>query len=720
MTDFELDRDRFRGALLGLAVGDAVGTTVEFKPPGTFDRVTDMVGGGPFGLPRGAWTDDTSMALCLAESLIERRGFDPVDQLERYVRWYREGHWSSTGRCFDIGNATRAALHRFERTREPYPGDADRRAAGNGPLMKLAPVALAYALHARDAVRFAALSARTTHGAPEAGDACRYFAGLLIGALRGETVSALLHQGVFEPVPGLWAREPLHPKVVTVAAGSFRVKEPPAIRGGGYIVDALEAALWALRSTRTFKDGVLAAVNLGDDADTTAAIFGQLAGALYGVDGIPERWRERVAMRQEIIALADALFEVAQSLELGGEPAGAVSDQAKAVVEVPPAPNDSYWVLPGRLLAGPYPGAPSKRDAKAKLDAFLDMGVTCFVDLTEEGEGPPLHPYSALLRARAVRRGVRVTHLRLPIRDVDVPSSWQMRAILSAIRLALEEGETVYVHCWGGVGRTGTVVGCLLVEEGASAGEVLTRLAGMRAQTQRAHRVSPETAAQRQFVTGWKRPAQTIALGPGWCVQAVADHDDQLVRIEVLDPEHWESGPPLPAIQQRLLEELGLEREDGMWARTDADDDGSSIVSAAQLMVDVVRRVWRSEPEGALRSDEVPTPDADWQRIADFAHTFDGYAHFGEEWGERFNAVRERYFESGELPDAIDDLRACLFLEFRADRFTWGDDVTLSEADEKRVRHVIANPDFERSPTQQYRRAIIAEVRRLLERPEAP
>ena len=102
-------RDRYRGALLGLAVGDALGTTLEFKRPGSFAPITDMVGGGPFGLKPGQWTDDTSMALCLAESLVECRGFDPVDQLRRYCRWYREGHLSSTGRCFDIGNTTRAA-----------------------------------------------------------------------------------------------------------------------------------------------------------------------------------------------------------------------------------------------------------------------------------------------------------------------------------------------------------------------------------------------------------------------------------------------------------------------------------------------------------------------------------------------------------------------------------------------------------------------------------
>jgi ADP-ribosylglycohydrolase len=255
-----------------------------------------MVGGGPFRLPAGAWTDDTSMALCLAESLVERRGFDPVDQLERYVRWYREGHWSCTGSCFDIGNATRAALERFERTGEPFPGDAAPNAAGNGPLMKLAPVVLAYASRPEDAVRLAAESARTTHGAAEAADASKWFARLLLTALAGDDPLQV-------PVDGS-----LHPKVVAAAAST---RAPPAVRGGGYVVDALEAALWALRSTSSFEEGVLAAVNLGDDADTTAAIYGQLAGATYGVDAIPRRWRERLHRGDEIEAMADRLYDLA-------------------------------------------------------------------------------------------------------------------------------------------------------------------------------------------------------------------------------------------------------------------------------------------------------------------------------------------------------------------------------------------------------------------------
>jgi ADP-ribosyl-[dinitrogen reductase] hydrolase len=308
--------DRFRGALVGLAVGDAVGTTVEFKPPGSFAPITDMVGGGPFSLPAGAWTDDTSMALCLADSLLERRGFDAADQLDRYVRWWKQGHRSSTDRCFDIGHATRAALQRRIDTRELYPGDANPTGAGNGSLMRLAPVPMAYANHPEAAVERARLSARTTHGAPQAIDATAYFSGLLLGALDGKGRDALLRPpDPYEPYSGAWGTSPLHPEVAAVAGGSFREKDPPEIRGGGYVVAALEAALWAVARHDDFRSTILAAVNLGDDADTTAAIAGQLAGAIYGAGGIPSEWRERLHLSAEIHGLADELLELSEQLE---------------------------------------------------------------------------------------------------------------------------------------------------------------------------------------------------------------------------------------------------------------------------------------------------------------------------------------------------------------------------------------------------------------------
>lgn len=299
---------RIRGSLLGLAIGDAVGTTLEFRSPGTFTPITDMVGGGPFNLQPGQWTDDTSMALCLATSLVERGGFDARDQMERYVRWWREGYWSSTGRCFDIGNATRAALSRFGQTGDPFAGSTDPHTAGNGSLMRLAPAPLFYADDALMAIEQAAASSRTTHAAATAVDACRYFAGLLVGAVNGASKAELLAAN-YSPVAGGWAVQSLHPEVATVAAGSFKRRNPPQIRGTGYVVQSLEAALWAFHNTDNFRDGCLRAVNLGDDADTTGAIYGQVAGAFYGEPGMPEPWLQRLALRDAITTLAGQLVE---------------------------------------------------------------------------------------------------------------------------------------------------------------------------------------------------------------------------------------------------------------------------------------------------------------------------------------------------------------------------------------------------------------------------
>jgi ADP-ribosylglycohydrolase len=303
---------RYRGALIGLAAGDALGTTLEFRRPGSFAPIEDIVGGGPFGLKPGEWTDDTSMALCLAESLIARGGFDPVHQLETYCRWYRHGHLSATGRCFDIGNTTQAALHRFEAERQDYPGPTHLKSAGNGSIMRLAPVPLAFAGDPQKAVFYAERSSQTTHGAHECLDACRYLAGLLVGAVEGRSKVELLAP-LFTPIPEQWNMLPLMPRVEQVAAGSYKEKDPPQIRGTGYVVESLEAALWAFHRTDNFRDGALLAVNLGDDADTTGAVYGQLAGAYYGEDGIPDHWRAKLALRELIGQLADQLYDLAGS-----------------------------------------------------------------------------------------------------------------------------------------------------------------------------------------------------------------------------------------------------------------------------------------------------------------------------------------------------------------------------------------------------------------------
>jgi ADP-ribosylglycohydrolase len=298
--------DRYRGALVGLATGDALGTTLEFQAPGTFTPLHDMVGGGPFGLKAGEWTDDTSMALCLAESLIDAGRFDAEDQMRRYLSWWRTGRLSSHGQCFDIGNTVRLALERFEVTGSAFAGSTDPGKAGNGSLMRVAPIPLFYAAHRAEAIARAGESSTTTHAAPEARDACRVMAALIVGALQGRAKEELLGSTFFESF--VESVDPLSPRIAGVAAGSFARKQPPDIRGTGYVVESLEAALWAFAHSTSFREGALLAVNLGDDADTTGAVFGQLAGAYYGASGIPAEWQARLAHLDLIEGLAMKLF----------------------------------------------------------------------------------------------------------------------------------------------------------------------------------------------------------------------------------------------------------------------------------------------------------------------------------------------------------------------------------------------------------------------------
>lgn len=302
-------QDRFRGCLGGLAIGDAVGTTLEFKRPGTFEPIHDMVGGGPFDLLPGQWTDDTSMALCLAESLIAHGGMNHSDQMRRYLDWYRKGYLSSTGHCFDIGNTVCTALHLFEETENPVAGSRDPYSAGNGSLMRLAPVPMRWAGDPDMGTLMAAESSLTTHAHRACLDACRYYAGLLIAALNGRGKEEILGKN-YRPFGRQWELGELDDAIDRVAQGSFKERNPPEIMGKGYVVRSMEAALWAFYRSENFHDGCLLAANLGDDADTTAAIYGQLAGAYYGWSGIPGHWRARLCMHDEIIGMADRLLEM--------------------------------------------------------------------------------------------------------------------------------------------------------------------------------------------------------------------------------------------------------------------------------------------------------------------------------------------------------------------------------------------------------------------------
>ncbi|RUT38703.1 ADP-ribosylglycohydrolase family protein [Paenibacillus anaericanus] len=300
--------DKYKGCLLGLAIGDSLGTTLEFSMPGTFLPINDMIGGGVFGLRPGEWTDDTSMALCLADSLLSCQGFDPVDQLKRYSRWMNEGYLSSTGICFDIGNATRSAIEKFGRTGESFCGSIHSNTAGNGSIMRLAPIPMYYLSNSQAVVHYAAESSKTTHAAEETVSACKLLAAYTLTALQGGTKQQIIDCVDFDYWNGP-DNGSLATSIEDIRMKSFLYKEPPVIKGSGYVVESLEAALWAFAKSNSFEEGALLAVNLGDDSDTTGAVYGQIAGAYYGYSSLPAHWIAKIAKLQMIEGFAISLFK---------------------------------------------------------------------------------------------------------------------------------------------------------------------------------------------------------------------------------------------------------------------------------------------------------------------------------------------------------------------------------------------------------------------------
>lgn len=297
--------DQATGALLGLAVGDALGTTLEFKEKDTYEPLTDMIGGGPFHLQAGQWTDDTSMALCLAESLLAKRQQVGSDQLARYIDWARHGTNSSTSVCFDIGNTIRLALNGYLRDGNVFAETSASHFAGNGSLMRLAPISIFYSplkgIALDVALEQAKASSVVTHSEPRAIEACQIMAWLLYQIFNGEKDKQQLLDRLLTAFTGL------SPDMAEIVQGSFRTKSRAQIFGYGYVVKSLEAALWCFAHSDDFEQGALLAANLGDDADTTAEIYGQLAGAFYGYEQLPSHWLDKLFM-------ADKIEKVAQQL----------------------------------------------------------------------------------------------------------------------------------------------------------------------------------------------------------------------------------------------------------------------------------------------------------------------------------------------------------------------------------------------------------------------
>ena len=270
-------REKFLGSLLGLAVGDALGAPIEFEVRDSYTPIINYRSGGPFNLKEGQWTDDTSLALCIGTSLLEKKAFNAEDIIKRFHKWFREGYMSCTGHCFDIGNTTKAALLRFEDNGNLFSGSPDDPAT-NGSIMRLAPVPLFYFRDLDKTLFFAGESSRITHSPVECIDACKALALFIHRALHGLTKCEILNYKKNEL--------DINSKIEDVLLGSYKTKTRDQISAKGLAQTCLEAALWAFYHSDNFNDGVLLAANLGEDSDTTAAVFGQLAGAYYGVAAI--------------------------------------------------------------------------------------------------------------------------------------------------------------------------------------------------------------------------------------------------------------------------------------------------------------------------------------------------------------------------------------------------------------------------------------------------
>nr|WP_277813751.1 ADP-ribosylglycohydrolase family protein [Erythrobacter sp. SG61-1L] len=295
----EIIHTRARGAMLGLAVGDALGTTLTGRARDSYRVLTGMLGGGPLGLSPGEWTGNTAMALALMDSLTFRRCLDEIDLMERFVEWQEEGVYSCTGSAIGIGETMQEALARYRQTEDPLAGLTHSEFVDNGSLVRLAPVAIRYWNDPVALSDVAARQSRTTHGAPEAAEACEAFAHILADAIGGMERHKVLRRRYLHNLPS----------VEFVMEGSWKDRSRGQLLGTNHFLHTLEAALWCVERSSSFEEAVLCAANLGEQASATAAVAGQLAGAIYGASAIPGDWLACLAWRERIAEMAARLIE---------------------------------------------------------------------------------------------------------------------------------------------------------------------------------------------------------------------------------------------------------------------------------------------------------------------------------------------------------------------------------------------------------------------------
>ena len=306
-----------KNILLGTAIGDTLGLPVQFLDREVIAKnpVTTMVGYGQFDVPAGTWSDDSSLSLCLAESLCN--GYDLNDIANKFIKWMFEGYWTPFNKAFDIGNTTYFAIVNLRNGISPHLAGMDReRDNGNGSLMRILPL-VPYIINMEEEDRFRIIGevSSLTHRHPRSILACIALCEFAIQYINSQSIEKA-YQAIQQTILQLLKKEMFieedspFKRLVGLSYEKFKNIELKDIRSTGYVIDTLEASLWCVFNTTNYKEAVLKAVNLGDDTDTVGAITGGLAGIIYGYDTIPSEWIDVLAKKDDIIQLADKLDSI--------------------------------------------------------------------------------------------------------------------------------------------------------------------------------------------------------------------------------------------------------------------------------------------------------------------------------------------------------------------------------------------------------------------------
>ena len=308
-----MSRDLIKDALLGVAVGDAIGVPVEFRQREQLEQspITGMTGFGTHNQPPGTWSDDSSLTFCLAEMLCGEYDLDNL--ANRFINWKNHAYWTAHNNVFDIGIATRAAIGRLENGISPLlAGGKEESSNGNGSLMRILPL-LFYIRGKSMEQRFERIKevSSLTHRHPRSIIACFICLEIALELINGQSRYDAYRHACRNYINFIKAHDPAGAKediyFSRILAGNIFELRENDIRSSGYVIHTLEASIWCLLNTRNYADAVLKAANLGDDTDTTAAVTGGLAGLLYGHETIPAQWLEVLARKADIEDLSRRL-----------------------------------------------------------------------------------------------------------------------------------------------------------------------------------------------------------------------------------------------------------------------------------------------------------------------------------------------------------------------------------------------------------------------------